>query len=117
MTNLENEVTLFGRNNLTVRLVWSRENGASYNVSVVPSVSVDFTAHTTVEISLAYNTLYNVSITTTICGRRSNSSTTFFELNYSKVYTIIGSFVLTSCSWSLLYCVHVSSIVSNNNNY
>ena len=75
---------MFGKDNLTIRLVWSQENhGVSYNVSVVPSVPIYFTQHTTVELSLAYNTLYNVGITATVCGRNSTRSTSFIRLNYS----------------------------------
>ena len=56
---------------------------ASANVSPLTEVEIMFTGNMSIQLTLAYNTLYNVSITQPgICGRP--NQTAFIKLNYSK---------------------------------
>ena len=55
------------------------------SISVVPNSEVEImlTRNMSIQLTLSYNTLYNVSITQPgICGQ--SSQTAFIELNYSK---------------------------------
>ena len=68
--------------NVTVILEWTPENGMSYNVSVVPQVAVRFTGDRSVQLTASYNTVYNVSVVATLCGR--NNATTATGLSYGE---------------------------------
>ena len=73
----------FGMDGVTVILEWSQENnGTSHNVSVVPLVAIWSTGSTRVQLTVLYNTLYNVSVVATLCGR--HNATTTVELSYGK---------------------------------
>lgn len=52
-----------------VVLDWSPEDGVSYNITTIPPVAVVFNASTSVQLTFRYNTQYNVSILTFLCGQ------------------------------------------------
>ena len=56
--------------------------GYLYKVSVVPQAEMRFNGSTRIQLTLSYNTPYNVSVVAThLCGQ---SEMSFIELNYSK---------------------------------
>jgi hypothetical protein len=83
--------TEYGTHNVTVVLRWIRENGVTYNVTVEPEVAtcavINFITMSSAQITLSYNTHYNVTIlgTTGVCGR--NVNRTIIEFHYGKFYT------------------------------
>ena len=76
---------LLRSDDVTVTLQWPREPGAVYNVSVSPEVSytelnsVIYNIFTLISLTISYDTQYNVSIVSSLCG-----ITTTKVLNYSK---------------------------------
>jgi hypothetical protein len=82
---------------VTVTLEWSLLNSQSYyqqllsnvSVNVVPQLNnVIFTGNMSIQLTLSYNTLYNVSITQhSDCQQLIR--TELLELDYSKVYIIV----------------------------
>ena len=60
--------------------------------SVSPQVTVDANNGTSAQLILNYNTLYNVSVTATLCGRSLSSSTT--NLFYGRSLYCLNQSVL-----------------------
>ena len=60
----------------------TQETGVSYNVSIIPQVDVEFVDNTVVQLRVAYNVVYNVSIVRILCGQ--HATTTKLELNYGE---------------------------------
>ena len=60
----------FRADNVTIILEWSQDNYGtlSYHVSVTPQVDIRFTGSTSVQLTVSYNILYNVSVVATLCG-------------------------------------------------
>ena len=86
---------MHGRDDVTVSMTW-RQNlqvaNETYSISVSPMIdgsNIRFTENTSVQLILAYNTLYNVSLTASLCEL--NSSTTVTGLKYGKSkYTVLS---------------------------
>ena len=79
----------FKLDNVTVNLVWTPvENPlGSYSISVTPQTALIFNGSAAAQLTIPYNTLYNVSISAVIpCGQ---SSTAYIMLNYGEHATII----------------------------
>ena len=64
---------LLRSDNVTVTLQWPREPGAVYHISVSPEIS--YAEHASIghyifaiNLAISYNTLYNVSIVSSLCG-------------------------------------------------
>ena len=80
-------VLSFGVDNTTVSLLWTQQESSLvfYNVSIAPQAAVMFVPGSesiTIQLTVSYNTWYNVSIVGTLCGRRISSTTV--ELDYGK---------------------------------
>ena len=78
----------FEPNAVRVTLDWTTDEGFlySYYFSTVPQIEHTFDGSTTVELTVPYNTLYNVSVEAThLC---SLIVTSFIELYYSEYYTV-----------------------------
>ena len=71
---------MFGSDSATVILQWSSPtvaSGVSYNVNVTPPLeSVLMAGNTSVQLTVPYNTEYNVSIVTINCAGKSPASVT-----------------------------------------
>ena len=80
----------FRPDNITMGLIWSQEIHdnfqipVSYRVSVLPMMKATLTMAngTWINITLLYNTLYNVSVEADFCGRR--NTTMLVGIYYSK---------------------------------
>ena len=74
---------VLGKNDVSVILEWTPEiSGLTYNINVLPSALVRFRRSTSVDITAAYNTLYNVSVVPSLCGEY--GTTTSFKLNFGE---------------------------------
>ena len=85
--NVKKRVLQSGINDVTILLMWAREDGVSYNVSIAPHATTRFIENTVVEIRVPYNTQHRVSIIASQCGR--NISTAVTTLNYGELHTFI----------------------------
>ena len=72
----------FGSDAVTLVLEWTQENSYSYNISAVPQVAMIYIGNTSIQLTVPYNMLFNVSITALLCGQ--NHVTTTVTLVYSK---------------------------------
>ena len=62
-------VICYEADNILVTLEWAPVDGVSYNVTIVPPVTIAFNASTIIQLTLHYNTQYNVSILAALCGQ------------------------------------------------
>ena len=83
---VETAVLNFGVDDITVTLSWAeQESDMSYNVTVVPQVTMRLipgSKRASVQLTIFYNTLYNVSIVATLCGH--NIFSTAIGLSYGE---------------------------------
>ena len=52
----------YSANNITVTVEWPQQVHAMYDVTVVPSVPIVFTENTSCQVTIPYNTEYNLSV-------------------------------------------------------
>jgi hypothetical protein len=80
---VNSSVIEYGILDVIVRLQWIPQNGVVYNITTNPKVvMVDFMTTPSVQFSVSYNTLYNVSIVaTSICGQ----NRTVVSLHYGEL--------------------------------
>ena len=85
----------FSSDGVTVNLEWTLLNSQVYYQQLLRNVSINvdpqlsnvmFTGNMRVQLTLSYNTLYNVSVTQHSICQQLIIRTTFLELNYSKLY-------------------------------
>ena len=76
----------FGAYNVAVMIQWTNENTSilSYTLDIVPCANITEIEAGSVQLQVLYNTIYNVSIISTLCGV--NSAVTSVMLNYGKFY-------------------------------
>ena len=86
----------FSQESIVIILKWTRVNGVTYDVIVVPQVKKNFNGTAYVQLMLSYNQLYAISVEATHCGGIITSS--MVELNYSKSSSSIISYAL--------FCMH-----------
>ena len=93
--NISSISELFESNHVTVTLKWTSESSVqsvAYNVSVVPQGAVKFNGSTTAQLTLTYNTLYNVSILAAVqCGLNATTSIVlkYGEFNIHSMHIIL----------------------------
>ena len=71
--------------NITVIVEWTQQAilGAVYTVRVSPPVSIMFTGSTSHQLTISYNTEYNLSVETTAPCRA--NATAFIGLSYGEI--------------------------------
>ena len=69
----------YSADNITVIVEWTQE-GVSYNITVVPMVSIRFTGNTSVQFEVLYDIEYNVSFVTACRSIAAN----YIQLFYGK---------------------------------
>ena len=74
--------------NVTVTVEWAQQDGAVYTVRVSPPVPIMVTGSTSRQLTISYNTVYNLSVVA-VAPCRVNA-TTFIRLNYGEVYFMIN---------------------------
>ena len=73
----------FGEDNVTVHLEWSPQANVSYDVSVSPhTVDIELFTTTRLQLTVVYNTLYNISTLAVLCGQ--THATTLTELYFGE---------------------------------
>ena len=73
----------YSADNVTVTVEWPQQVYTTYDVTVVPLVPIVFTGNTSCQLTIPYNTEYNVSIEA-VAPCRSNT-TTFTRLYYGEM--------------------------------
>ena len=68
-----------------VALEWTPDCNVLYSVSGIPQTSVSFTGNTTVQLTVFYNTMYNISVVATRCGQ----NTTVVELKLGNDHMFV----------------------------
>ena len=86
---ISTSVVKFGINDVTVLLRWTPQKGATYNFSIQaaePNVATinHFTKLSSAQITVLYNTHYNVCVEATLCGQKSVS--TVSEIRYGEFF-------------------------------
>ena len=71
-----------GNDDVTVILEWTPVRGLTYNVTILPPVPARLIGSASAEITVAYNTLYNVSVVPSFCEELGTA--TLFNLNFGK---------------------------------
>ena len=73
----------FGNDTFTVTLEWSQFRGETYSAVTVPeAVHMMVTGNGSAQLVMLYNTEYNVTVTTNLCGHRNASS--FTTIHYGN---------------------------------
>ena len=71
---------------VTIQLNWTQSGNSlvAYGVGVIPSsgTTVSIIDSTTANLTLSYNTPYNVTVVADFCGQR--NATTMIDVNYGK---------------------------------
>ena len=65
--SIATHVIRYEADNVLVMLDWAPVDGVSYNITTIPPVAVDFNASTIAQLTLHYNTQYNISILASLC--------------------------------------------------
>ena len=90
---------------VNILLEWTVQediHGLMYNVSVFPRANLQYNSLKTAQLSLSYNTLYNVSIAA-LCGENS-SPTLLIKLHYGMSYYIYLYFIrYKSCTPIIIF--------------
>ena len=77
----------FGMDGVAIGLHWTQESHgnllASYNISTVPTIGAEVTmiSNTKANLTVPYNTPYNVSVVADLCG---SQAITKIEIHYGK---------------------------------
>ena len=58
----------FRAKDISVILEWTRTNGVSYSIRVDPEVAVNYTGRNSAQITVSYDTKYNISVVASLCG-------------------------------------------------
>ena len=68
----------FGKDGVILTLEWNKTDSTySYQVTVVPSLPLNFSTSSRVHIRVPYNSPHNVSVTVSSCGQ--HNTTIFFK--------------------------------------
>ena len=71
----------YSPDNVTVTVAWIQLAGAMYDVGIVPLASIVSTGNVNCQLTVVYNTEYNLSVVAvTPCG----NATAFITLHYGK---------------------------------
>ena len=64
---------------IAVIIEWTQWKGVSYNITIVPMVPMIYTGSISVQLTVSYNTKYNVSLeASTVCQSIGSSKITLF---------------------------------------
>ena len=88
--------THFENGNFTVTLEWPQFSGETYTVTTVPEpVHKNYTPGSiNIQLVMDYNTLYNVTVTATLCGHR--NATNFTTIHHSSLDDLGWSIIAIS---------------------
>jgi hypothetical protein len=58
----------FRPTDISATLEWTHTNGVFYSISVDPEVAVNYTGRSSAQLTVSYDTKYNVSVVASLCG-------------------------------------------------
>ena len=76
----------FQMNFVSVTLKWTAKNGISYSINVNPETAISYTGERSAQLSILYNTKYNVSVVASLCGI--DQTIYSIIINYGKLQKI-----------------------------
>ena len=86
----------YGTNNATVFLEWIPKSHTYYNVSAEPQLEVNVTSLlSNAQLTVQYNTHYNVSIMATLCGQYTSATT--IEIHYGESSISFNDYLYNIC--------------------
>ena len=68
--------------NVSVTVKWTQQVGAMYNATVIPPVPIMSTGSTSRQLTISYNTEYNLSVVAVVPCR--DNATAFIRLHYGE---------------------------------
>ena len=77
----------FDMNSIMATLEWTQENDVTYNISIFPQIlvaNIKMSGSSSIQLTLLYNTYYNVSIVATRC----ETTTTIIPLHYGEMLKV-----------------------------
>ena len=74
----------FRLKDISITLVWTGTNGVSYSIRVDPEVAVNYTGRNSAQITVLYDTKYNISVIATLCEI---TTTNFAIIHHGKLGT------------------------------
>ena len=92
----------FEADNVTVTVEWTQQEGAAYQIIIVPQIPINFTGETSIQLILPYNTNYNLSVKSALpCQHQAQSHVLLFygEFNdYKSLTTYVRVINCRYCS-------------------
>ena len=83
----------FGSDNVTVTVEWTQE-GATYQIIVVPQTPINFTGESSIQLILSYNINYNLSMESALpCQHQAQSHVLLFYGEFND-YKSLATYVL-----------------------
>ena len=82
---------------MIVTLTWREEIGASYNITVVPQVVMNFTGQAAVQLMVFYNIIYNVTVVIIVCGQTIAVTMTKLQYGQSRCWIKFNVNFVYSC--------------------
>ena len=80
---MKNISEYYSADNVTVTVEWTQLVHATYSVTVVPPVPIVFTGSISHQLTIPYNTEYNLTVEAAAPCRP--NTTAFIRLNYSEI--------------------------------
>ena len=74
----------YSADNVTVTVEWTQQLYTTYNVTVVPPVPIVFTGSTSCQLTIPYNTDYNLTVEAAAPCRPNTPA--LIRLNYGEIY-------------------------------
>ena len=80
---INNTLEEYTANNITIILEWTGEEDVLYNIGIVPQIPITFIGNTSVQLTLLYNTEYNVSVEAALPCQ--NQASSHIQLLYGEL--------------------------------
>ena len=75
----------FGADNVTVTVEWTQQEGATYQIIIVPKIPVTFIGESSIQLILLYNINYNLSVESALPCYQAQSHVLLFYGEFTKV--------------------------------
>ena len=70
---------------------WTQEEGATYQIIIVPQTPINFTGESSIQLILAYNTNYNLSVESALPCYQAQSHVLLFYGELQKLIAVCVS--------------------------
>ena len=86
----------FGSDNVTITVEWTLEEGATYQIIVVPQISINFTGGSSIQLILPYNINYNLSLETALPCHQTHSYVRLFYGKFNDYESLkLGTYIVS----------------------